>query len=493
MIEYYKGNKDKALYSEALYYGGRVYSDLGDYPTALNYFHQALDKLPESSKGTDLEANIVSQTGRLLQTLRLYDEAIPYVERSIEIDSLTNDTINWVYDLQLLGGIYMRKGNLNNAQSFFKETLKFKEFIDPQDYFKSVMYLAETKRKLGELDSAQILIRNLIDKIKPTVRNEGLIYSALIFRDAGDLDSSYLMLKQLLDSPLPNQKNISYDMLISPDFKLYSSQDTLTYYLLQYRKFLEKSLNSNMSELVINRQNQYNYQLHDRERKKTEIINRKLSNIIVSIVLVVLVLIIIVLYICNRNIKNKIRIHEYAEKIRILKLRQQQIESDLNDEKNKNIERQNTLASSFVLIPKSDGNDIRKRLREELRFLHDSEEAISMPAGLINSKVKKKLDELINLNEPIKDASGLWKDIEETILNISPDFKENITLLTVGKISTVEFQTAMLIKLGFSPTEMSKLTGRSKGTIVSRRESLCLKIFGEKYGTKFIDSIIRLL
>ena len=28
VIDYYKGGKDKTLYAEALYYGGRVYSDL---------------------------------------------------------------------------------------------------------------------------------------------------------------------------------------------------------------------------------------------------------------------------------------------------------------------------------------------------------------------------------------------------------------------------------------------------------------------------------
>lgn len=42
VIDYYS-DKDDELYFEALYYGGRVYADMGDTPTALQYFHQALD------------------------------------------------------------------------------------------------------------------------------------------------------------------------------------------------------------------------------------------------------------------------------------------------------------------------------------------------------------------------------------------------------------------------------------------------------------------
>lgn len=66
VIDYY-ADKDDALYVEALYYGGRVYSDMGDTPTALQYFHEALDNFSDESPDLDLKANILSQTGRLRQ------------------------------------------------------------------------------------------------------------------------------------------------------------------------------------------------------------------------------------------------------------------------------------------------------------------------------------------------------------------------------------------------------------------------------------------
>ena len=45
VLEYYEKHPGSEQYPEALYYGGRVYSDLGDSPTALRYFQHALDAL----------------------------------------------------------------------------------------------------------------------------------------------------------------------------------------------------------------------------------------------------------------------------------------------------------------------------------------------------------------------------------------------------------------------------------------------------------------
>lgn len=80
VIDYYSRTPRDPLYPEALYYGGRVYSDMGDLPKALQYFHSALDTIPDSKELQGLRLRILSQTGRLLNSLRLYKEAIPYIQ-----------------------------------------------------------------------------------------------------------------------------------------------------------------------------------------------------------------------------------------------------------------------------------------------------------------------------------------------------------------------------------------------------------------------------
>ena len=83
VISYYENSPQSSLYAEALYYGGRVYSDMGDAPTALQYFHKALDNIPEDSQSLNLKARVLSQTGGLLQDISLYDEAIPDIEKCL--------------------------------------------------------------------------------------------------------------------------------------------------------------------------------------------------------------------------------------------------------------------------------------------------------------------------------------------------------------------------------------------------------------------------
>lgn len=81
VIDYYSSRPGDSLYAEALYYGGRVYTDLGDCPTALQYYQRALDNLVAATDTDDLRVRLNSQIGMLLETLRLDDKAVPYYRK----------------------------------------------------------------------------------------------------------------------------------------------------------------------------------------------------------------------------------------------------------------------------------------------------------------------------------------------------------------------------------------------------------------------------
>ncbi len=93
----------------------------------------------------------------------------------------------------------------------------------------------------------------------------------------------------------------------------------------------------------------------------------------------------------------------------------------------------------------------------------------------------------------IKDHDPLWKELENTVLNASPEFINNLRRLTLGNLSTMELRTAILIKCHIKPSEMSVLLGKSNGAIISRRQVLSEKVFDQKMSVKVIDDIIRLL
>lgn len=483
VISYYENNPRSSLYAEALYYGGRVYSDMGDAPTALQYFHKALDNIPESSQSLNLKARVLSQTGGLLQDISLYDEAIPYIEKSLNICELNKDTTNIVYELQLLGGTYLRARKYRLAEYYFNRAIEMSSNLPISFKAKSKMYLADVKYQVGQLDSALILIRNTPDLVNPIARNRALSTASDIYLAKGLLDSAYMYAHELINSPDSNNKVIGYQNLLLPELQKFIPLDTIYQYIDEYRGLLENYYDSNESQLAMNQHNFYNYQLHEREKQSAQQEKDKFLGwlYIISIVAVILVITVLALNI-NRK-KQQLRLHEALDNISELK-------SSLNN---------NSSADSGESEPKDIAKEtttesLRNRLRSELLGIYNNDKKqVEIPSTILKSEAYKELQSYVASGKIIPLDSQLWEQVESAVIESSPNFKYNLQLLTGGNLSSQDYRMALLIKCGITPTQMISLLGRTKGTVSYRREALCYKVFDQKLGSKVIDGIIRLL
>lgn len=70
------------------------------------------------------------------------------------------------HDLILLGGTYLRNSNYEQALKCFNQAVKISSQY-PSLKAKSIMYLAATKYKIGQIDSALLLIRGTPSRSKP--------------------------------------------------------------------------------------------------------------------------------------------------------------------------------------------------------------------------------------------------------------------------------------------------------------------------------------
>lgn len=483
VISYYENNPRSSLYAEALYYGGRVYSDMGDAPTALQYFHKALDNIPESSQSLNLKARVLSQTGGLLQDISLYDEAIPYIEKSLNICEFNKDTTNIVYELQLLGGTYLRARKYRLAEYYFNRAIEMSSNLPISFKAKSKMYLADVKYQVGQLDSALILIRNTPDLVNPIARNRALSTASDIYLAKGLLDSAYMYAHELINSPDSNNKVIGYQNLLLPELQKFIPLDTIYQYIDEYRGLLENYYDSNESQLAMNQHNFYNYQLHEREKQSAQQEKDKFLGwlYIISIVAVILVITVLALNI-NRK-KQQLRLHEALDNISELK-------SSLNN---------NSSADSGESEPKDIAKEtttesLRNRLRSELLGIYNNDKKqVEIPSTILKSEAYKELQSYVASGKIIPLDSQLWEQVESAVIESSPNFKYNLQLLTGGNLSSQDYRMALLIKCGITPTQMISLLGRTKGTVSYRREALCYKVFDQKLGSKVIDGIIRLL
>lgn len=227
VIDYYSSHKSSNLYPEALYYGGRVYRGLGDYPTALQYFQDALDKIPDDTEKLRLKGCIVSQAGGLLNQIRLYQQAIPYLEESIRIDSLTNDTFGLAYDHNLIGAIYMHKNVLDTADIHFNIALKLSQNLTQEGYTLMKVYLAANQYRKENIDSALTLIRGLPEKSSPTDKALSLTYASRIYLQAGILDSAYMYAHELAYSKESMNRKTGFQLLLSPELSEMAPLDSL--------------------------------------------------------------------------------------------------------------------------------------------------------------------------------------------------------------------------------------------------------------------------
>ena len=483
VISYYENNPQSSLYAEALYYGGRVYSDIGDAPTALQYFHKALDNIPEGSQSLNLKARVLSQTGGLLQDISLYDEAIPYIEKSLKICELNKDTTNIVYELQLLGGTYLRARKYRLAEYYFNRAIEMSSNLPISFKAKSKMYLADVKYQVGQLDSALILIRNTPDLVNPIARNRALSTASDIYLAKGLLDSAYIYAHELINSPDSNNKVIGYQNLLLPELQKFIPLDTIYQYIDEYRGLLENYYDSNESQLAMNQHNFYNYQLHEREKQSAQQEKDKFLGwlYIISIDAVILVITVLALNI-NRK-KQQLRLHEALDNVSELK-------SSLNN---------NSSADSSESQPKDIAKEtttesLRNRLRSELLGIYNKDKRqVEIPSAILKSEAYKELQSYVASGKIIPLDSQLWEQVESAVIESSPNFKYNLQLLTGGNLSSQDYRMALLIKCGITPTQMISLLGRTKGTVSYRREALCYKVFDQKLGSKVIDGIIRLL
>lgn len=483
-IDYYETNHDDRLTPMALYYGGRVYSDLGDYPTALHYFQQAIDLLEQTSTYIHLQSAIFTQTAWILDRMRLYDQAIMYLEKNVKVDETLRDTIGMVMDLQLLGGIYTWTNRHDDAKRCINMSLRYSKDLPTHYDAKAKLYLAINEYKLGNINTSLKLIRDVLPKVKPMTRHLALASASEIYLAAGIKDTSYMYAHELIHNPEFLNRKTGYKILLSPELRSMIHPDSIDRYFTEYRNTLEEFFDENQKELVNTQMSKYNYELHERQKFKAESDRNRVYMWLAIAGLIIVGFAMLSLYLRLRNQNTIIKLRGALSNIALLRQQLIMAQCGYQDES----------SDLSVISNTEDVKQLREQLRNELmRIYNDGKNRMGVSPVILESDAYKEIQKLIEKEKPLGDDSKIWERLEKVIKENSPKFETNLRLLTGGKLTKLEYKTAMLIKVGVTPTQMLTLLAKSKGTISSRRESICLKVFDQKMGNKVIDDVIRLM
>lgn len=495
VIDYYSAYQSDPIYPEALYYGGRVYYELGDYPTALQYFQQALDNPGHAPDTTDLKNRLNSQIGWLLCDLRLYQRAIPYFSQMLKDKMDERDSIGIVFAQQGLGGAYYdlgtlsdidsaRRALLNKADSILTRSLDYAVTLPKTFEANSLIFLAAVKQASGDIRTAVNLIRHTPDQVKPVQRNVALAYAADIYLDAGIMDTAYMYAHDLIVNEDILNKKTGYRIILSPEFRHTLHPDTLNQYYTDYKNILEAYFDDNPNEQALMQESLYNYKLHERERLKEHTANERLRWAIAGIVILGLIALSIMLFIKNRDKAIIIQLRDNLDSLRKLK-------SQLPP--TAETAAMNPLSDADSTEPDIINNEpiLREKLRDELIALYEQSKSQKVSPVILNSNIYFQITSLISERKHIDDET--FDELKRTVFQASPKFIDNLKILTRDKLTEVDLQTALLIKCGFRPSEMTVLLARSNGAIIYRRNTLAKKVFGHTESVDVVNGIIRML
>lgn len=518
VIDYYSRHKESGLYPEALYYGGRVYSDLGDAPTAIRYYQDALDILPENADNV-FRATILTQTGWLLNSVRIHSEAASYVLEAIKIRPTDRDSLKRMYDIEFLGAIYMHLHEYDRADSCLNASLRISRNLSHEDSVLSIMYLAKIELERGNFDAALKKIQTATSHL-PTRRQDIIkAYASEIYLKCGIPDSAYYY-SQLLTKSKNNDFRINgYSMLISPELRKYSTIDSLLSYTISYGGVLDKYFDKHDGQQISFQTSLFNYQRHEKEKLKAENSKRIYLHIAVFAIIVGLILCIMLLRLRISKMHTLLQFHKAIDDLEELR-KKLSLDDNMNTLINRTLPNEHDDNQTDSIKPQKkvsedseeeqievynvededlsdeekNKNELRERLKMELLALQKEGKAKKgVPPVVASSSLYSKILDYIKAGQCIDDLNPIWLEMEDLVLQLSPEFKLRLYLLAGDKLKKDAYHMALLIRIGITPKQLTVLTGRSKGAVSSRRGNLCEKIFGKKYGASVMDDIIRLL
>lgn len=483
VIGYYSRHPENPLYPEALYYGGRVYSDLGDYPTALRYLQDALEQAPGSSS-LRLKGNIISQTGRLLNKLALYENAIPYIEDVIEINKESRDTLNLMYNLQLLGAIHLHCKRFEIANDYFTQAYDISRSSAPQDTPLMRMYLAAASHLSGDSFRAIRLIAGVPEKIEPICRNIALAYASEIYLSANKLDTAYMYAHQLASSKDPSNRITGYRIILLPSLRVFLPKDSIDYYYTKYKDEVDWDYSHHQSQATALQNAFYNYHQHDLKREKAERYNTRLEAWLFIAGAIILLSIIGLLWL--KNVHQRTLLQLQATVINVKRLREELLKRDsLNSETNN---------PAIITKAVQKEETLQEEVRTEvLSLVEPLDEQAPLSSVIVESQAYHEMQGYIHDDRAIAESNPLWGKIEKVIYESSPQFNSRLSMLSGNNLRGKDRQIAFLIKCGVTPTQMASLLALSGGAITYRKYELSKRLFGQKLDLKALDKLIRLL
>lgn len=473
LTEYYEAHRSDPFYPEALYYAGRVYSDLGDKYLALEYFHMAEKALAGDSSNYVLWGNILSQTGRVLDDMRDYSDAQRYMRRVIAAEREHDDLTNLMYDLDNLGFSYLHSGDYSEAMSCFREAYALAAEVDSTYCLRERMLMAEVHNYQDRLDSALLLIRGVPEAIVDADRTLALALAADIYRRNGINDTAFLYSRQLADSTGDANLKTALKTMLKPGVVEYVHPDSIYNLVSEYSEVVQGAMNQRGDTLAKINMVRYGYDTRETRLEHSER-KRRIGLLWLCLTCVTLVLATAtVVLMRRRNVRQSYRLERASAD-----------SEKLQQEISRLIQR---IGELDKIVPGADSSAYaderavetgvrREKLLVDLLDISKRCPETQIPETLLTSPVYRELTEITKKPDVIAEKDPFWQRLIEAVNIACPDFMPRLTILSGGRMDMIDQRIVLLTRCRVRLSAIAKLVGRSKSTVSERRQKLAESI-----------------
>lgn len=487
VLRYYERQDDKKHLPETYYYAGRVYSDLGDAPQALNYFIRASETA--DGKDYDLLSRIYSQIGTLYLYQDVYDKALPVFRKCYQYNLLEGDSAGMVYAIRNMGRTYRTLDQVDSALHYYKEAdslaiklgsnlLRMRVNGEFSAYY----------TQLGMYKEAYKCLQWAFLQFNSDDRAPAYSTVAHYYLNINQLDSALIYFTKLLKMDDYLYLQSAYKGLGEIATKRGNYAEACSYWAL-YEMYRDSVQSITQTETVRKINALYNYQLREEENNRLQMQNRQQKNYIVWITAsMVVVVALFFAYRQNRKRKEEGRINQLQKLKALEEQKYRQSQEFIEENKKRIAELEKELQASKIVQnqPQQELLHARKQSLEKDNEQVEAYRRLEAEAvkALETSDIFRKCHE-VDGNLSAEDWQTLTAAIDFTYSQFTHRLKD------LYPVSEVELQVCLLLKIGISSTRIAQLVLRSKQAVTSIRKRLYKKVLGQEGTPDEWDKFIR--
>ena len=481
LVEYFDKEGSIAEKQEVHHYAGSTYRDLLDTPRALEHFFKALDYANAAGENCDsiMLGNTYSNINYLQYKVQNYDEAVRAALKELDISTKTNTdpTISYAH----LGASYLALKKYNEAENAFDSAyahiIQSKTASMHQDLLVILLNNYSEMQRLTKAKECLNLIKGNPLEATPTY---SCVSFAEYYKSLGNIDSAVIYCRHILDKGTDIYGKYDAAKLIFNIYSKTNDAENAKHYAEVFMHLSDSMDFGKRQEQAATVNNIYQYHLD--QKKEQELKEEKeqyKSFLVISILVASLLVCVIYIFNVKRKQKHQKEIAALSSALQRVSKDDKQLREDI---KRKEME----LAASKESLRKSsyELDDVKQKLLLVNQELSENNDVLKKTEQLLEEKKEqnKTFIKLLHQSEfeasaedvirAVREASkgkkemtmAEWKQLYQAVDELYPTFHETI-LKQPERLSEKEMQVMYLLRIGLSKRQIMNMTDMARVTI----------------------------